>query len=177
MRTTTDPTGRSPRGLRSAAAVFATAALVAGGLLAATPATAAPAPVTGQNSELPSGLGGTTHLEAGRYIVTLKGDPAASYTGGVNGYAATAPKQGRQLLAGLEPLERFGRRPDEGGFAVGIFGVCRCGDCGFDWFGSCVCCSCGYGGFCGFWCCFRFRLVCWCYDLFIGHELQPESLW
>ncbi|TPW74671.1 S8 family serine peptidase [Schumannella soli] len=87
--------------------MFATAALVAGGLLAATPATAAPAPVTGQNSELPSGLGGTTHLEAGRYIVTLKGDPAASYTGGVNGYAATAPKQGRQLLAGQAPVASY----------------------------------------------------------------------
>ncbi|TPW72774.1 S8 family serine peptidase [Schumannella sp. 10F1B-5-1] len=107
MRTTTDPSGRRARGARTAAAALAAAALVAGGLLAASPAGAAPAPV--QNSTLPTGIGGQTHLEAGRYIVTLKGDPAASYTGGVNGYAATAPKQGRQLLAGQAPVANYSK--------------------------------------------------------------------
>ncbi len=44
---------------------------------------------------------------AGKYIVTLKDDPAATYGGGISGYAATKPAAGRQLNAKATEVSRY----------------------------------------------------------------------
>ncbi|MBI5161296.1 MAG: S8 family serine peptidase [Micrococcales bacterium] len=93
--------------LRSLLAGTAVAALVGSALTlgAAGAATAAPALDTGL------GLGiqkpGATSYTPGRYVVTLRQHPAATYTGGVSGLAATKPAVGRQLRAESAPVEKY----------------------------------------------------------------------
>lgn len=47
------------------------------------------------------------HFKAGRYIVALSDASAATYTGGVSGYAATHPGTGRQLKAGSADVTKY----------------------------------------------------------------------
>ena len=99
---------RSRVGLRTtltAVAALAAAVLVtpAGVASAASTPTAETAPSsTGQPL---SGLG--TTYAAGTYIVTLKNNPAATYAGGISGYAATKPTKGRQLNASSTATKKY----------------------------------------------------------------------
>ena len=82
----------SPR-RRTIAAV--TAALVVGGL-ATTIVPAATA--ASSTAAKPAAKPAKAHpLTAGRYIVSLAGEPAATYGGGLAGYPATAPAAGKKL--------------------------------------------------------------------------------
>ncbi len=92
------------RSIRSSLAAATTAALLAGGMAAfASPATAAPSP----SALVPTGVSASSTLTAGRYVVTLAEDPAATYDGGAAGMAATAPEEGRQLNAAAAPVEQY----------------------------------------------------------------------
>jgi len=54
--------------------------------------------------------GMSTHAiaqERRTYIVQLAGEPAASYTGGVNGYAATQPTEGRRFVYQAEAVQAY----------------------------------------------------------------------
>lgn len=98
------PLLRSPLRLIASVAV---AALASTGLALGTAgaASAAPPPSTAL------GLGiqkpGATSYTAGRYVVTLRQQPAATYTGGVAGMAPTKPDAGRQLRSTAAPVERY----------------------------------------------------------------------
>ncbi|HEY0247463.1 MAG TPA: S8 family serine peptidase [Gryllotalpicola sp.] len=72
-------------------AVVGAAAVMASALVSAVPADAAvpPAPSLHQGR----------HFSSGNYVVQLKLPAAATYTGGVSGYAATHPAQGGRLRA------------------------------------------------------------------------------
>jgi subtilisin family serine protease len=108
---------------RSASAVVATAALLVGAVVggpaaaASTPPTFPGSPSTTSTSSAtdPAGdlaridpsrldpaaaeIAESTPWEAGRYIVTLRDSAAATYSGGVNGFAPTAPDAGDPLSA------------------------------------------------------------------------------
>jgi len=76
-------------------------ALIAG-LLSAQPMAASAATDLPDRLDVPSGSEVAKDLvkyPAGKYIVTLKDEPASTYTGGVSGYSATKPKAGKQLNA------------------------------------------------------------------------------
>ncbi|MEO6941940.1 MAG: hypothetical protein ABI238_04700, partial [Terrimesophilobacter sp.] len=75
-------------GIRKVIATVATSALIAAGLVAGTAldAVAAPPAIGGQHQ---------TTFASGRYIVTLVDDAAATYRGGINGFAPTTPKLGK----------------------------------------------------------------------------------
>ncbi len=64
------------------------AALITSLVLVATPAAAAPQSIGGS---------GKMSFEPGRYIVTLVEPSAATYEGGIDGFAPTAPEDGEQL--------------------------------------------------------------------------------
>ncbi|MBC7590227.1 MAG: S8 family serine peptidase, partial [Salinibacterium sp.] len=80
--------------IRSVVAAFATASLIATGLVAGVPGVAVAAP----------GGTGQTSFEPGRYIVTLADDAVATYDGGIAGYPATSPDDGDQLNARQAPV-------------------------------------------------------------------------
>lgn len=83
----------------SVLAAIATAALVAASLaVGGGAASAAPQPFVG---------GGQTTFTPGRYIVTLVDASAATYDGGVNGFAPTAPDAGDQLNARRAPVTTY----------------------------------------------------------------------
>ena len=98
---------RARRAPRKVLAAVATAALLGSALTLGLggPAQAASAPETGL------GLGiqkpGATHLAAGQYIVALRSDSAATYTGGVSGMPATKPAAGTQLKAQSAPVKKY----------------------------------------------------------------------
>jgi hypothetical protein len=78
--------------IRKALAAVGVAGLIATSLVAGTgvSASAAPTAIGGQHQ---------TTFAPGRYIVTLAAPAVATYRGGVKGYAATKPEQGKQLNA------------------------------------------------------------------------------
>jgi subtilisin family serine protease len=72
------------------------AGVVAAGALAFSPASAAP---VGSATKPPTGPSSPVSYTDGTYIVTLAGDPAATYAGDDQRFAPTAPESGRQLEA------------------------------------------------------------------------------
>ncbi|MFB2555710.1 S8 family serine peptidase [Herbiconiux liangxiaofengii] len=86
------------------AAVVAVAGVVAAGAFAFSPASAAPA---GSAVKPPAGPSSPVSYSDGTYIVTLKGDPAATYSGGDQRFAPTAPEEGRQLEAGASEVQLY----------------------------------------------------------------------
>ncbi|WP_243855092.1 S8 family peptidase [Diaminobutyricimonas sp. TR449] len=83
-----------------------TLTLITGTALLATTMAAVPLAA----SAAPQSIGGgqsQTHFAPGRYIVTLQDDAAATYTGGVNGFAPTKPREGRQLNAKANPVKEY----------------------------------------------------------------------
>ncbi len=67
----------------------------------APPTTAAPAaPAVGAAEE-------ATALEAGKYVVLLKGEPAVGYEGGVAGLAATKPADGEQFAGSASATKSY----------------------------------------------------------------------
>lgn len=86
--------------IRSAIAACASAALIASGIVAGTAFTAAAAP-----TEI--GGHGQLSFEPGRYIVTLVEPSAATYEGGVDGFAPTQPKKGEQLKPGRGAVQKY----------------------------------------------------------------------
>jgi subtilisin family serine protease len=97
-----------PRPLRRPRLVALTSAALAVGLLTGTPSGASAAkptlPADAVSAAALAALKGevtaapaTGPLKAGRYIVTLREPAAATYTGGLAGHAATAPKHGQSL--------------------------------------------------------------------------------
>ncbi|WP_241977034.1 S8 family serine peptidase [Cryobacterium sp. Sr8] len=91
--------GHEPRSsralLRSATALTLTVGMVAAAaLLGGTAATAVAQPTTSAAAAKPS-----ASFEDGRYVVTLAASAVATYSGGVNGFAATKPAKGKQLDA------------------------------------------------------------------------------
>ncbi|MEO8105828.1 MAG: S8 family serine peptidase [Actinomycetes bacterium] len=82
----------SPRRRTAALAAVASAALAAASIAAAPTAGAKP-------SDVPRGTPTSNGqaLKAGKYIVMFDGIPAASYRGGVAGYAATRPAKGERM--------------------------------------------------------------------------------
>ena len=86
---------------KTIAAFVALSALIAG-LLSSQPMAANAATDLPDRLDVPSGSEVSKDLvkfPAGTYIVTLKDDPASTYTGGVSGYSATKPGAGKQLNA------------------------------------------------------------------------------
>src|SRR5690606_11564462 len=86
--------------IRRVIATVATSALIASGLVAGTAlaAVAAPASVGGH---------GQTAFTPGRYIVTLVDASAATYEGGVDGFAPTKPDDGSQLRAERRAVQSY----------------------------------------------------------------------
>ena len=81
--------------LRSATAVTLTVGMVAAAaLLGGTAATAVSQPAASAATAKPA-----ASFDSGRYIVTLAASAVATYSGGVDGYAATRPAKGKQLDA------------------------------------------------------------------------------
>ncbi|MEO7148217.1 MAG: S8 family peptidase [Terrimesophilobacter sp.] len=78
--------------MRKILATVATSALIASGLIAGSAVGAI---------AVPTSIGGYGHTSfaPGRYIVTLADASAATYKGGIKGYAATKPNKGKQLNA------------------------------------------------------------------------------
>jgi len=99
--------------MRRTLAATALAALVGSALVVGTagPASAAPAGGTAQAAATgAAGLGipqPATQFTPGRYIVTLAHDAAATYSGGVEGYSATKPKQGEQLKPQSKKVQSY----------------------------------------------------------------------
>lgn len=87
-------------GFRRIIATVATSALIASGLVAGTAlgAVAAPTSIGGHDQ---------TTFAPGRYIVTLVDAAAATYRGGVNGFAPTEPHTGKQLNAKNRSVENY----------------------------------------------------------------------
>ena len=85
---------------RKALAAVGVAGLIATSLVAGTGASA---------SAAPTAIGGQhqTTLAPGRYIVTLADPAVATYRGGVTGYAATNPEQGKQLNARAKAAQLY----------------------------------------------------------------------
>ena len=81
--------------------VAAAAAAVVAGTIAALPATAA-TPETATKTAAQASA-----FKDGEYIVVLRQDPIASYTGDVRGYAATRPASGRKLDVGSTAAKRY----------------------------------------------------------------------
>ena len=97
MHPRTSPSARS----RRAAATLTGLGLVVATVGSVGPATAAPAPSTTDAAPAAEAF------EAGRYVVTLLDDPAASYDGGVGGLAATKPQPGESLDADSAPVRAY----------------------------------------------------------------------
>ncbi|WP_378144926.1 S8 family serine peptidase [Cnuibacter sp. UC19_7] len=81
----------------------AVTALVAASALSVTPASAAP---TGTVTRPSAGPTAPVSYDDGTYIVTLVGDPAATYAGD-QGFAATAPSEGDQLKAAEPEVQAY----------------------------------------------------------------------
>ena len=99
------------RASRLSAAVALGISLLFGQALAAPAWAAADPPPPGTQAD-PSGQesgspDGGPALDAGRYIVMLKGSPVAAYTGGVDGIPATAVPNGGKLDAGSAEAQRY----------------------------------------------------------------------
>jgi subtilisin family serine protease len=101
----------SPGKLFKALTVTAVASLVGsalagsvlfGGEVAA--ASVAPAAATGIGLGIPQPI---TQFTPGRYIVTLAQDAVATYSGGVEGYAATKPQPGKQLAPQSKNVQSY----------------------------------------------------------------------
>lgn len=86
--------------IRRVIATVATSALIASGLVAGTAlgAIAAPTSIGGH---------GQTSFAPGRYIVTLVDASAATYEGGVDGFAPTKPDEGKQLKADRRSVQSY----------------------------------------------------------------------
>ena len=86
--------------IRRVIATVATSALIASGLVAGTAlgAIAAPTSIGGH---------GQTSFAPGRYIVTLVDASAATYEGGVDGFAPTRPDEGEQLKADRRSVQSY----------------------------------------------------------------------
>ena len=86
--------------IRKALAAVGVAGLIATSLVAGTgvSASAAPTAIGGQHQ---------TTFAPGRYIVTLAAPAVATYRGGVEGYVATKPEQGKQLNARAKAAQLY----------------------------------------------------------------------
>jgi hypothetical protein len=86
--------------IRKALSGLAIVGLVATSLVAGTALSA---------SAAPTGIGGQhqTTFTPGRYIVTLADPAVATYRGGVKGYAATKPVEGKQLNARAKAVQTY----------------------------------------------------------------------
>ncbi|WP_022882592.1 S8 family serine peptidase [Gryllotalpicola ginsengisoli] len=93
--------------LRRALAVAATAAVMGSALVFAA------APSEAATSSLPTPNAKTftkeQHFKTGTYIVQLKDPAAATYTGGLSGYPATHPADGKQLKASDANVKKYTR--------------------------------------------------------------------
>ena len=100
------PPASPPSSSTRTIAWLVTAAVVFGGALG----TAAPAAASTSHSTTASSTAASTAkkdgatkapaaLKAGHYIVTLRDPAAATYSGGLHGYSATAPKKGKSLVS------------------------------------------------------------------------------
>jgi hypothetical protein len=94
------------------AAVSAVA--MASGLLSASPALAESASAASTSTSASASASATTSTatstapyKAGQYIVRLKSQPAATYTGGVAGFARTKPATGKQLNAKTDAVKQY----------------------------------------------------------------------
>ena len=86
--------------------VAASLALV-GGMLFAAPASAASSNPHALSGHHTISLNGGKTYAAGTYIVQLRDAPAATYTGGVSGYARTRPQTGHRLNAHSSTVKRY----------------------------------------------------------------------
>lgn len=86
--------------IRRVIATAATSALIASGLVAGTALAAVAVPTS-------IGGHGQTAFTPGRYIVTLVDASAATYDGGVNGFAPTKPEDGSQLKAERRAVQSY----------------------------------------------------------------------
>ncbi|MES2094323.1 MAG: S8 family serine peptidase [Actinomycetota bacterium] len=86
--------------IRKALSTLAAASLIAASLVAGSALSA---------SAAPTGIGGQrqTTLTPGRYIVTLADPAVATYRGGVKGYTATKPEDGKQLNARAKASQTY----------------------------------------------------------------------
>jgi subtilisin family serine protease len=101
--------------LRRTVAATALAALVGSAFVVGSAAAASASPATTASSSVAAAASGAglgipqpaTQFTPGRYIVTLAADAAATYSGGVEGYSATKPKQGEQLKPQSKKVQTY----------------------------------------------------------------------
>ena len=86
--------------IRRAVSAITTAALIATAMVAGTALGASAAPQS-------IGGGGQTSFTPGRYIVTLVDQAAATYDGGVRGFAPTTPPEGEQLNPRRQAVQNY----------------------------------------------------------------------
>ncbi|MCU1509609.1 MAG: sbtB [Glaciihabitans sp.] len=103
---------RRKAGRAGTAVALAAGAALLGALFSAPAVSAAPAvaSATSKSDFVPSLKAVTStvkNYKAGTYIVTLKDAPAASYTGGVNGFKATKPVAGEQLNTKSDAVKQY----------------------------------------------------------------------
>ena len=98
------------RSFTGTVSIGAALALIAG-VLSAPAALAATPPSPPDNSftvpDLSAVVDDIDKYPAGTYIVTLKDEPAATYTGGISGYSATKPVNGRQLNSKAAEVKKY----------------------------------------------------------------------
>ncbi len=100
-------------GRRRSFAVLAAAGLLASGVATVSTATAGIAPVSVTPESVPPSVTKTKPNAAfadGTYTVLLRGAPAATYTGGVAGYARTAPMAGGQYRSDTAAAREYTAR-------------------------------------------------------------------
>jgi hypothetical protein len=104
FRTSASSHALSGAGRFAAVALVAGIALVGSTLVAGPASAATPIPLHHHGA---ISLNGGKVYPAGTYIVQLRDAPAATYTGGVSGYAATSPREGAQLNARSSTVKNY----------------------------------------------------------------------
>ncbi|MCU1471640.1 MAG: putative secreted peptidase [Glaciihabitans sp.] len=90
-----------------AAVAVASSIALLGGMLLAAPASASDSNPHAFHLRGPMPVNGGTSYPAGTYIVQLRDAPAATYSGGVAGYARTRPQTGHQLNAHSSSVKSY----------------------------------------------------------------------